>query len=746
MHEAFLARQDLDERTKLLDRRDAAFVGRAQLDLGRHLLDVVDRSINLLTVDTGDRAHAAIFDRDLALVFLLHRPDVLATGADDQADLVRRDLHRLKARSVRAQRLTRRAQGLQHLTQDVQAAFLRLVEGLREDLAGQTFALDVHLQRRDATTRADDLEVHVATGVFAAEDVRQDRVVLALHDEAHRDTSDRLLDRHTGVHHRQRARTGGRHRRRAVRLHDLGVDPDRVGELLGRRQERLEAPLGQRTVADLAAARREHALGLTDRERRERVVQQEPLARLRHQAIDDLLVIDAAEGDDPEGLGLTAGEQHRAVHARQHPNLDRDRADGVGATAIGARAAEDRLALALLDDATDDLADLLVPSLGLSVVGTTRCRERLGRGLLRRLDGGGAHGLRTQRRRSLAQVLAAGLLDLRDQLLVDHRDVVFHLRLAGHLGELIDHLDDDLDDLVRLGECFEHDALLHFLGAGLDHDDRIRVTGDRQVEAALFALEVGPLRVDDDLVVDVAHAHTTERATVRQRADRQRGEARDRGEDVAVVFAVRCDDLRQHLHIPAEAIGEHRPDRAVDDAAGEDLLGGRATFTLEETPGDDPHGRRLLAVVDRQGEEVHEVRGRRAVGRGEHHRVAVAGQDGAVRQLGDPAGFEGQRAAADLALDDEWPRGIYAASGLGLLTSLLASLLRGLGRSLLGLLCGRLLGGRTAALCLRRACAIGALLGCHRVSFSCFYRWIQTAPNAHRNAPTWGTRFRLRSR
>ena len=38
---------------------------------------------------------------------------------------------------------------------------------------------------------------------------------------------------------------------------------------------------------------------------------------------------------------------------------------------------------------------------------------------------------------------------------------------------------------------------------------------------------------------------------------------RDRGDDVGVVLTVGGEHLRQHLHIAAEAVREHRPDRAV---------------------------------------------------------------------------------------------------------------------------------------------------------------------------------------
>ena len=101
---------------------------------------------------------------------------------------------------------------------------------------------------------AGDLEVHVAEVVFGTLDVGEDDVVVALLDEAHRDAGDRRRDRHARVHQRERRAAHRAHRRRAVRLERLGDDPDRVREVLRRRDHGLERPLGERAVADVAAA------------------------------------------------------------------------------------------------------------------------------------------------------------------------------------------------------------------------------------------------------------------------------------------------------------------------------------------------------------------------------------------------------------------------------------------------------------------------------------------------------------
>ena len=74
-------------------------------------------------------------------------------------------------------------------------------------------------------------------------------------------------------------------------------------------------------MADLAPAGRAHAARFAGRIGREVVVQHEMLAVLAFERVDDLLVLAGAERGDDERLGLAAGEQRRAVRARQHADL-----------------------------------------------------------------------------------------------------------------------------------------------------------------------------------------------------------------------------------------------------------------------------------------------------------------------------------------------------------------------------------------------------------------------------------------
>ena len=95
---------------------------------------------------------------------------------------------------------------LGHFAEDMRAAVLRLGERDLHDLLGDSGDLDVHLQAGDAFGRAGDLEVHVAEVILVAEDVADNREVLAFEDQAHGDAGDRALQGNAGVHQREASR------------------------------------------------------------------------------------------------------------------------------------------------------------------------------------------------------------------------------------------------------------------------------------------------------------------------------------------------------------------------------------------------------------------------------------------------------------------------------------------------------------------------------------------------------------
>ena len=121
-------------------------------------------------------------------------------------------------------------------------------------------------------------------------------------------------------------------------LGDLRDHADGVGELVMRRQHRMDRAPGQLAVADFAPLGAADASGFADRVGREVVVQQELLLVGSRQRVDVLLVLAGAERGHHHRLGLAAGEQRRTVGARQYADFGDDLAHGLEVAAVDALA------------------------------------------------------------------------------------------------------------------------------------------------------------------------------------------------------------------------------------------------------------------------------------------------------------------------------------------------------------------------------------------------------------------------
>src|SRR5690606_34235680 len=309
------------------------------------LLDLLLRGFAGVAINGGDLDGAVILDLDHRAGFVLDGAHDRTALADDVTDLVDLDLHGDDARRPVGHFLARLADDLVHLFKDVQPCFMRLRQRILHDLGRDAGDLDVHLQGGDAAARTRNLEVHVAEVILVAHDVGEHGVTVAFLHQTHGDTRHRLLDRHAGIHQRQRGAADGSHRAGTVGFGDLGNDANDVRILAHVRHHGLDAALGQAAVADLATLRRTDEAGLAHAVRREVVMEHERLLPLTLDGIDDLGVAAGAERGHHDGLGFSAGEDRRTMGTRQHADLDVDGTDRARVATVDARlAGEDALA------------------------------------------------------------------------------------------------------------------------------------------------------------------------------------------------------------------------------------------------------------------------------------------------------------------------------------------------------------------------------------------------------------------
>ena len=531
---------------------------------------------------------------------LLDTADDLATGADDVADLVNRNLDRDDARRVLGQLLARGGNLLEHGVEDEGAAALGLAERLGEDLGGQALGLVVHLQGGDALGRAADLEVHVAEEVLEALDVGQNDVLVTFLDEAHGHAGNGALDGHAGVHERERRAAGRRHGRRAVGLHDLGDDADGVRELLLVGDHRLERARRQGAVAELAALGGAHAADLAGAVRREVVLVDVALALDRIDRVEALPLVEHAERDDREDLRLAALEQAGAVGARQVVRLDVERADlVVGATVDALAGLDDHRAhgallerLARRGDLATPHGALLVGEGGLDLV--LELLDLGDAGLLVGVLEGGFHG----------RVVSVDLVDDLGNGLVELVGLGLDRALVEELLLLVA---ERADRLLRELERGDHVGLADLVRARFDHGDVLLGAGDGEVEVGSLGLLEG--RVDD--VVDAAvlglgagDAHAGDRALDGHAAHHEGRRGAHDGDDVRLVHLVAGQRGDDDVDVVAHAVGKARANGTIDETGSERALLAGSRLAFEVTAGNAADGVHLLDEIHRKGEEI----------------------------------------------------------------------------------------------------------------------------------------------
>ena len=159
-------------------------------------------------------------------------------------------------------------------------------------------------------------------------------------------------------------------------LGDLGDHADRVWEALLIGQHRMHRAPGELAVADFAPAGRAHAANLAHGVGREVIMQEEGFLVGPFERVDPLLVLARAERRDHERLRLAAGEERRAVRARDHMDQAIDGANRYQIAAVDT--------FARLEDArTDDVLLNFLEGIGeLDLIAHARFRrEQLGHNL-----------------------------------------------------------------------------------------------------------------------------------------------------------------------------------------------------------------------------------------------------------------------------------------------------------------------------------------------------------------------------
>ncbi|OIQ77018.1 hypothetical protein GALL_412960 [mine drainage metagenome] len=394
-------------------------------------------------------------------------------------------------------------------------------------------------------------------------------------------------------------------------------------------------------MADFTALGRAHAAGFAGGERRHVVVQQEAVAVLPAQSVDDLRILVGTQRGHGQRLGFATGEQRAAMGARQHRGADADGTHGAGIAAVDARFAGKNLvahdARLHVEENAVDLGTIHLHAIGCEcgLHGSVRLAQRMGARLfLGDLVGG-------------VQALASQRLDTVDQRLILFRSSPVPRRLAAVAHEVVDGIDRCLELLVTEHHGLEHHVFGELIRLTLDHEHGGFGAGNDQIEARIG--QFGAAGVQHEFTVDVADARCAHRAVEWQAGDGKRGAGGQQSGNIGIDVGIDRQHMDDHLDFVEKAFGKQRTDRAVDQPRGQRFVLAGAAFTLEKTAGNATRCVGLFDVIDGQREKILPRLGRaRADYRGEHHGIVHIEQHGTAGLAGDFARFHRDLMASPL--------------------------------------------------------------------------------------------------
>ena len=358
--------------------------------------------------------------------------------------------------------------------------------------------------------------------------------------------------------------------------------------------------------------------------------------------VEALCIFRRTQRRSDKGLRLPTRKERGAVRSRQHGGVNRDGTDLIGLPPVDTQSRRQYLCPQLVVlDVAQNRTDIL------------RVVRELRRQLLR--DSGLCcfNGLHTRLLVLLIQRLAnrartRGLRALHHQFR-RLRLLPRHLRLPRLGQQLVLHVDQLADAIMRDFERLQYVRFGHFKRATLNHNNRVRRAGNNQLQVRKGQLL--KRRIQHPVPLHSTDAHTADWAGKRNPGCVQGKGRSQKRQHVRGVLLVGRYDVDEHLHFVLEALRKQGPNRAVDNAAGQNFVIVGTTLALDETARDLPRRVGLLLILDRQWEKRQRTLIVADRDGGEHHRLTKLDQRGSGCLFGHATGLNDQRATGECPLD-----------------------------------------------------------------------------------------------
>ena len=165
-----------------------------------------------------------------------------------------------------------------------------MFKGVLDNVRTNAIDFQIKLDCGNTNTGTSDLEIHVAIMIFITHDIGKERVLVFFLNEADGNTSNRVGDRNTSIHKCQSAAANRSHAGRSIGFHDVGNQPNGVGESFDSRKHSLKAAFCKGTVANFSSTGAAVRFAFANTERREVVIEHELFGDFISDAINALFI------------------------------------------------------------------------------------------------------------------------------------------------------------------------------------------------------------------------------------------------------------------------------------------------------------------------------------------------------------------------------------------------------------------------------------------------------------------------
>ena len=233
---------------------------------------------------------------------------------------------------------------------------------------------------------------------------------------------------------------------------------------------------GQFAVTDFATSRRSHTAALTDRIRREVVVQHKVFFGFIKQSVDNLCVFTGTQCGNHQCLSFASGEQCRAVSCRQNINLTLNRAYRFGVAAVNPPAGgQNFLTHNFVHQFFNHIADITV----FNFIFRINCGFNFLRNLADQCSAGQLVGfLKSLGIFGLKIFFHPGIQSIK----LRRKYRCFPSLFAGLFFQLVNHVNNRLEVFKTEHNRTEHNIFRQLVGLGFNHQDTFFGSGNRQFQ------------------------------------------------------------------------------------------------------------------------------------------------------------------------------------------------------------------------------------------------------------------------